>query len=147
MGCPPISEVKIWTRLSVLAISTTRSSTGKPVSFGYAKALFQIIEKGGCLEDLEKENEVELMWGDQTCTHLMYYGYADVYILMEPDKNGWQARRVYATSTDQQAELCQRNGHQFLFKIPGLLFEPLDDLFESVVGKIDWSDWTRVYLA
>lgn len=83
----------------------------KPMRFRdtYLKNIIRIMANEGDQDYLTEDCPFYLIFGDETVTHIIYHGYTDIYILMEPEKDGWTATRVYVDITQSSAE----TGHEF----------------------------------
>ncbi len=75
----------------------------------YLKNILRIMVDEGEQDYLTEGCPFYLVFGDETVTHIIYHGYTDIYMLMEPERDGWTATRVYL----DVAQSSKDSGHEF----------------------------------
>ena len=61
-------------------------------------------------------DQIEILFGSTDTTHIVYYCYEDVYVLMQPENDGWTATSVWAAGFEGADEIAAKTNTPFLFK-------------------------------
>ncbi len=104
----------------------------------YFNELFSVLNKEATVSN---GDEFELLFGSTETTHIIYYCYEDVSILMQPENNGWTATSVWSAGMDGSEKIAEKTNMPFLFKFKNPYFgdkQYFDDDFR-------WSEYMKVY--
>lgn len=106
----------------------------------YASAITGVLKDEDKLGSLDIDETFYLEYGEISSSHILYHGVGDLYLLANPDEEGWKAKRVHiANSEDMRETLEGKAGMTLLFKYPN----PHRDANSSPDSGESWLEWSE----
>lgn len=109
----------------------------------YMEALFSIV---GQETTLKNNDQFSLEFGTPSTIHIVSFTGNNLYVLMEPENDGWTATKVYLDRfTSDKGPNAAYKDMTFLFNIPNSFYgqKPLVD--HGI--EYQWAKYARVYVA
>lgn len=111
----------------------------------YIKALLDAVLEEESMQTFKKHgNHVDLEFGDSDTSHILYFGILDLPILMEPNTNGWTAKRVYIDRIEGDNEVNAFSEMEFLFQYPNPMRN--EKPFNQDGISFSWRQFAKVYI-
>ena len=85
-------------------------------------AIMDLITKEDELSSLPIDNEFSLEFGDPSSIHILCFGICDLYMLMQPENDGWSAERVFLSRCAVSKQRLNESGMTFLLKCPNTMY-------------------------